>query len=204
MNLDDLGEVWGVDLESAKEYGSLRRVTNIVILLACVVVILSIISIMKATKITYGAYLQTMFFLVAISFSVYGLCVRNKLYKVYRFYRRHRKATLQHTVIKVSASELYGILYRAKKVRLKEDDTVENYISLLNASCCLDTYFAKYLIKALLPMTDTKEGVSLELYYTEKGNSRRFVSIKPLTVQEDKPIQQEDDEEDIAYVDFEG
>lgn len=202
MNLDDLGEIWGVDLENAKEYGSLRRITNTVILLACVVVVLSIISIMKSTKITYGAYLQAMFFLVAISFSIYGLCVRNKLYKVYRFYRRHKKATLQHIVIKVSTSELYGILYKAKKVRLKEDDTIENYITLLNTSCCLDTYFAKYLIKSLLALPENKEGVSLELYYTEKGNSRRYVGIKPLAVQDDKPIQQ-DDEEDIDYVSME-
>lgn len=183
MKLDDYGEIWGVDLDSAKEYGSLRRITNLVILLACAVVIMSVVSIMKSAHVSYGNYLQTMILLAAISFAIYGLCVRNKLYKVYSFYHQYRKVELRHTIIRVSAQDIYNILYKATKVRLKEDDTIENYISLANATCCADRAFAKYLIKSLLQL-NSNDGTSIEVYYVEKRFSKGYVAMKPFVSDE--------------------
>jgi len=91
MSLDEQEAIWGINLANAKDYGSLRQYLNFIVLGICIIVALSVISIMNSNTITIGNYMSTMLLLGLVFYAIHDACHRNKLYRVYCFYRRYKR-----------------------------------------------------------------------------------------------------------------
>lgn len=179
MKLDDLGEIWGVKINSAQEYGTLRRDINFVTTLVFVIFILFMLDIMKKSEITFGDFGVTMLLLIGLFVFIRQWILKASLYRIYRFYRKFRHAQVQCKVIKLSSESMYTALYKTHKGRLKEGDMIENYVKVAYEACGQDSSYAEALLKNILRMEDDAEDAETwEVYYVEKKLSSCLVSLK--------------------------
>jgi len=179
LKLDDLGEIWGVKLNAAQEYGTLRRDINFVTTLVFIILILFIIDVMHKSEITFGDFGVTMLLFVGLFVFVRQWILKASLYRIYKFYRRYRNAQVQCKVVKLSSDSMYTALYKTHKGRLKEGDTVENYVRVAYEACSQDTSYAESLLKNILSIEGNEtDAESWELYYVERRFSSGLVSLR--------------------------
>ena len=121
MSLDEQEAIWGIDLANAKDYGNLRQYVNFIVLGICIIVAWSVISIMSSNIITIGFY------------AIHGACHRNKLYRVYCFYRRYKRCEICKVRVCISKENLCDALYRTKKYTLSEFSQLPDFINIINS-----------------------------------------------------------------------
>lgn len=178
MSLDEQEAIWGIDLANAKDYGNLRQYVNFIVLGICIIVAWSVISIMSSNIITIGNYMSTMLLLCLVFYAIHGACHRNKLYRVYCFYRRYKRCEICKVRVCISKENLCDALYRTKKYTLSEFSQLPDFINIINDSCIADSFYAQKIVKNILKYNEScKSDYFITLTYVHKKNKDILVSL---------------------------
>lgn len=178
MSLDEQEAIWGINLANAKDYGSLRQYLNFIVLGICIIVALSVISIMNSNTITIGNYMSTMLLLGLVFYAIHDACHRNKLYRVYCFYRRYKRCEICKVRICISKENLCDAIYRTKKYNLSEFSKLPDFINIINDSCIADSFYAQKIVRNIMKYNEScKSDYFITLTYVHKKNKDILVSL---------------------------
>lgn len=183
MTLKDLGTLWGNPVIKLKEYAKKYRVGSTILYLLDVIIFGVLLFFMYTQGTSFKIYMFVMVMFVCIFTMVFNLYLNTAKWSAFKFYRKYKNSKLKVKKYKVTAKNLYTIIYCTNYKRLKQDKEYEDYLEMIINACNEDMYYSKNIMKYLSRYEDEETG-NLEVYVIERGKHIYFIDYVKSTEKE--------------------
>jgi len=175
--------VWGTRSEDIVKYGKRYSLYSKSIYVLDILVTIFVLHLMFVNGTYFGDYVRYMLLSFIVCALALNLPLNEDKYLTYKFIRKFGKYEVSAKDYIVDSSILYACLHKTYKSKLKKDDSVENYLSLVNTSCQRNKTFSKNFMVSLDDLTSKAKSdscVSVEVLYILVSKKKYFIgySIK--------------------------
>lgn len=177
--------VWGISADRAIQYGRSYQIRKVFILIIDILFMGVGVSVLYSAGTKFGDYFGMMLILSLMCFLALSIGLQDELLSAYKFISKYGKCEVKLEKLGLTAEDLYTVLSKVSKIKLKKDDSVENYLEMFNTICRKDIVYSARLMKALdyvtyrNPDKVNTERVSIFIYFVEtKSGKRRLVSAE--------------------------
>lgn len=175
MSFDSIG-IWEYSLKEVKNYGKSYKAWRFFVCLVDILGVATSVVLMYKNGVSFSLYLQIMLCFVIIASLALNVMLDEQKYNAYLFYNKYKKKDIECIEVKVNTDDIHTLLYTQYKSRLKNNSTLDSYVSIINNVCSIKQKFSEKVIPLIECLPDDNADSSLYIYYiTKKGNKKVLV-----------------------------
>ena len=169
MKLNELNELWGLELHSIDDKIKIHNLLTWIIILVDIIVMAILIYFMYMNDVDFVSYTIVMLMVSFASMFAYSYITKPLDNRVYIFYQRHKNWDLKEVTYNIDAQKLYSLVYCLGRKKLKPDKDIDYYEEALINYCYNDYVYAKKFCKLA------------DRYKSEEGNFKAYIIKKNKT-----------------------
>lgn len=168
-------DIWGTNKDDILRYGKKYSVYSKVIYIADILITIIVLHTMFKRGVYFGDYLRFML----LSFIVCGLALNIPLnenkYSTYKFIKKYGKYEYDCKTFSITQSDMYSCLYKTYKSKLKKNDLVEYYLSVVDMTCQKNIKYSSKFMTNLVLLENNDKGTKFTVYYLKKGKKEYYL-----------------------------
>ena len=177
MTLKELGTLWGNPIIKLQEYAKKYRIGSIFLYTLDIGIMAGLSIIMYKQRSSFNTYMFVMVIFVIIFSLIFNMYLNSDKWAAFKFYRRHKNAPVEIKKYRVSAQNMYSVIYCMNYKRLKPDKDLKDYLEMVLNACNEDWTFSKSFMKYIAKYEDAETG-NIEVYVIHKKKKDYFVDYK--------------------------